>query len=217
MLMFSIFCPLLCGNQIKDIQQHLKECKKKNLLNKYYFQCPFNPNHIISKNVFPYHKENCPDKKANTEIDNIVDNSELEEFKKNTPLLIKKNKSEKEIKLKENNLENKKEKKKIEKYNSHDDISPSKSARHINLNFDIFDRKLKRFEEREGSFYSENTDISYDNSLKNTKRPLKQKISFDNNVKVFVYQKELLYSSRFQRHYNDHNDETFIKKYNKYL
>ena len=80
MLMFSIFCPLLCGNQIKDIQQHLKECKKKNLLNKYYFQCPFNPNHIISKNVFPYHKENCPDKKVNTEIDNIVDNSELEEF-----------------------------------------------------------------------------------------------------------------------------------------
>ena len=214
MLMFSIFCPLLCGNQIKDIQQHLKECKKKNLLNKYYFQCPFNPNHIISKNVFPYHKENCPDKRAITEIDN-VNNSE-EEFTKIDPLKRKIN-SKKGIKLKDNIFEKKKDKKIIEKYKSNDDISFNKNNKHINLTFDIFDRKLKKFEEREGSFYSEKTDISYDNSLKNSKRLFKQKISFDNNVKVFVYQKELLYSSRFQRNYNDHNDETFIKKYNKYL
>lgn len=68
MSMFSVFCPLLCGIQVKNIQEHLKSCKNKKYLNKYYFQCPYNPNHISSKNVFPIHKQNCPDKIESNEI-----------------------------------------------------------------------------------------------------------------------------------------------------
>ena len=64
MSVFNVFCPLLCGSLIRNIESHLKICKNKEHLNKYYFQCPFNPNHICSKNVFPIHKESCPDKKV---------------------------------------------------------------------------------------------------------------------------------------------------------
>ena len=33
--MFSVFCPLLCGKQTKNIIEHIKECKNKDYLNKY--------------------------------------------------------------------------------------------------------------------------------------------------------------------------------------
>ena len=84
MSMFNVFCPLLCGNQVKNIEEHLKTCKNKNHLNKYYFQCPFNPNHICSKNVFPIHKENCPDKrKENISLENLKENNTPEKKNKN--------------------------------------------------------------------------------------------------------------------------------------
>ena len=68
MSVFNVFCPLLCGSQIRNIETHLKVCKNKGHLNKYYFQCPYNPNHICSKNVFPIHKESCPDKKEKNQV-----------------------------------------------------------------------------------------------------------------------------------------------------
>jgi len=226
MLMFSIFCPLLCGTQIKDIQQHLKVCKNKHLLNKYYFQCPYHPNHILSKKSFPSHLENCPNKKQITEIEN-VENSELDKLTKKESLSKYNSKPKKEIKLKLNVLEKKKDKKLIEKLNTNNDLSLDKSTNNDlsldkstnddNLSFDIFkkNKHLKQFEERKGSFYSENTEPSYDNSFRSVKNPYHKKISFDKKVKVFVYEKELLYTSRFQRKYQKKNDEDFIKTYNK--
>ena len=216
MLMFSIFCPLLCGTQIKDIQQHLKICKKKHLLNKYYFQCPYHPNHILSKKSFPSHLENCSNKKQITEIEN-VENSELDKLTKKESLSKYNSKPKKEIKLKLNVLEKKKDKKLIEKLNTNNDLSLDKSTNDDNLSFDIFkkNKHLKQFEERKGSFYSENTEPSYDNSFRSVKNPYHKKISFDKKVKVFVYEKELLYTSRFQRKYQKKNDEDFIKTYNK--
>ena len=216
MLMFSIFCPLLCGTQIKDIQQHLKVCKNKHLLNKYYFQCPYHPNHILSKKSFPSHLENCPNKKQITEIEN-VENSELDKLTKKESLPKYNSKPKKEIKLKLNVLEKKKDKKLMEKLNTNNDLSLDKSTNDDNLSFDIFkkNKHLKQFEERKGSFYSENTEPSYDNSFRSVKNPYHKKISFDKKVKVFVYEKELLYTSRFQRKYQKKNDEDFIKTYNK--
>ena len=57
----NLFCPLLCGSNIKDISLHLIFCQKKHLLGKYYFQCPYNANHIFGKKAYEYHIKNCPD------------------------------------------------------------------------------------------------------------------------------------------------------------
>ena len=57
----NLFCPLLCGSNIKDISLHLIFCQKKHLLGKYYFQCPYNTNHIFGKKAYEYHIKNCPD------------------------------------------------------------------------------------------------------------------------------------------------------------
>ena len=57
----NLFCPLLCGSNIKDISLHLIFCQKKHLLGKYYFQCPYNANHIFGKKAHEYHIKNCPD------------------------------------------------------------------------------------------------------------------------------------------------------------
>ena len=57
----NLFCPLLCGSNIKDISLHLIFCQKKHLLGKYYFQCPYNSNHIFGKKAYEYHIKNCPD------------------------------------------------------------------------------------------------------------------------------------------------------------
>ena len=57
----NLFCPLLCGSNIKDISLHLIFCQNKNLLGKYYFQCPYNSNHIFGKKAYEYHIKNCPD------------------------------------------------------------------------------------------------------------------------------------------------------------
>ena len=57
----NLFCPLLCGSNIKDISLHLIFCHKKHLLGKYYFQCPYNTNHIFGKKAYEYHIKNCPD------------------------------------------------------------------------------------------------------------------------------------------------------------
>ena len=58
----STFCPLLCGSIIKNISVHLIFCHNKHLLGKYYLQCPYNENHILSKKIYENHIENCIDK-----------------------------------------------------------------------------------------------------------------------------------------------------------
>ena len=215
MLMFKVFCPLLCGEQIKEIQQHLKICKNKNHLNKYYFQCPYNPNHICSKNVFPIHKESCPDKKKEEKEDENTDNFDFDDLNDKNILFKKKIvvESKKEILLKkQNNSEKKKEKEKKNKINN--DSFNSKNNK--NLNFDIIDKNIRFNEEKEGSIYSEKTDISSDGSLKNMKKLYKKKVTFDKMVKVFVYEKELI--SKFQRRFSKKkSEETFIEIYNKFL
>ena len=73
----NLFCPLLCGNNIKDISLHLIFCQNKNLLGKYYFQCPYNSNHIFGKKAYEYHIKNCPDEfkiKRKQKRENILKN-----------------------------------------------------------------------------------------------------------------------------------------------
>ena len=274
MSMFSVFCPLLCGNQTKNILEHIKECKNKDYLNKYYFQCPYNPIHICSKNVFPIHKENCPDKidkkeisssdnlslnpnvtpiKSNKNIQNYLSascskkgklngknfisqflteeneinesnlksinktkkkNEDLKQSKKEiifnyndnissrekeillrpTPIKSKKELeinlnhidiSNKEIQLKESSSDKKKEEKNISNsYNNNHLVLIGKLKKQ--LNFDI-DNELN--EEKEGSIYSERTDTSSESSLKNMKKNLKKKVTFNQKVKIYIYRK----------------------------
>ena len=89
MSVFNVFCPLLCGSQIRNIETHLKVCKNKGHLNKYYFQCPYNPNHICSKNVFPIHKESCQDKKEKNQFltSDKVNHNECDSPKKSTKII----------------------------------------------------------------------------------------------------------------------------------
>ena len=276
--MFSVFCPLLCGKQTKNIIEHIKECKNKNYLNKYYFQCPYNPIHICSKNVFPIHKENCPDKietneiyssenlslnqnitpiKSNKNIQSYLSascskkdilkeknlisqflteeneikerniksklfNNETNKIKENltspkkeiifnynnnisnnkngillkpTPIKSKKDLelklnhidiSNKEIQLEESSSEKKKKEKNISNsYNNNNHLVLIGKLKK-QLNFDI-DNELN--EEKEGSIYSEKTDTSSESSLKNIKKNLKKKVTFNQKVKIFVYQK----------------------------
>ena len=73
----NLFCPLLCGSNIKDISLHLIFCQNKNLLGKYYFQCPYNSNHIFGKKAYEYHIKNCPDEfkiKRKQKRENILKN-----------------------------------------------------------------------------------------------------------------------------------------------
>ena len=73
----NLFCPLLCGSNIKDLSLHLIFCQNKHLLGKYYFQCPYNSNHIFGKKVYEYHIKNCPDEfkiKRKQKRENILKN-----------------------------------------------------------------------------------------------------------------------------------------------
>ena len=275
MSMFSVFCPLLCGNQTKNILEHIKECKNKNYLNKYYFQCPYNPIHICSKNVFPIHKDNCPDKIDKKEIsstDNLSLNRNVTPIKSNKNIrnYLSASCSKKDIikeknyisqflteenEINERNLKTINENKTINEdliqnkkeiiFNYNDNISsskkeillkptPIKSKKDLELNLNHLDisnkeielkesssdkkkieknisnsynnnnhlvliGKLKKQlnfdienelnEEKEGSIYSEKTDTSSESSLKNMKKNLKKKVTFNQKVKIYIYQK----------------------------
>ncbi len=211
MSMFNVFCPLLCGNQVKNIEDHLKTCKNKNHLNKYYFQCPFNPNHICSKNVFPIHKENCPDKiekKENISLENLKENKNNTPEKKNK--IIKNFESVsflKEEKIKNENsisnflTENKKEIKDLnmktineESKKIIENLTPTKADLLFNYNDDLSTNKKKNLLKPTPIKLKKNFDIESkkeiqlkENSLDLKKREkIKSNDFIDNNNKLVL-------------------------------
>ncbi len=236
MSMFNVFCPLLCGNQVKNIEDHLKTCKNKNHLNKYYFQCPFNPNHICSKNVFPIHKENCPDKiekKENISLENLKENKNNTPEKKNK--IIKNFESVsflKEEKIKNENsisnflTENKKEIKDLnmktineESKKIIENLTPTKADLLFNYNDDLSTNKKKNLLKPTPIKLKKNFDIESkkeiqlkENSLDLKKREkIKSNDFIDNNNKLVLIGK-LKKQLNFDNEINDEKEESIYSE-----
>ncbi len=52
-------CPLECGANIKSFYGHIKRCNRKELFGKVYIKCKYDYNHIIKKEMYESHLENC--------------------------------------------------------------------------------------------------------------------------------------------------------------
>ncbi len=57
-------CPLECGIKIKSFYRHIQRCSRKNLFGKEYLKCKYDYNHILKKEDYERHLENC-DKSKN--------------------------------------------------------------------------------------------------------------------------------------------------------
>ena len=224
MSMFNVFCPLLCGNQVKNIEEHLKTCKNKNHLNKYYFQCPFNPNHICSKNVFPIHKENCPDKrKENISLENLKENNTPEKKNKNMKNFESVSFLKKEKKKNENSISNFLTEKEIKDLNTKkineesrkiiENLTPTKGDLLFNYNDDLSTNKKKNLLKPtpiklKKNFESKKEIQLKDNSLDLKKREkIKSNDFIDNNNKLVLIGK-LKKKLNFDNEINDEKEES---------
>ena len=64
-----ICCPLQCGKFITSIEEHITICPNKEKLGKYCEICPYNNNHILSKNALMSHIHYCPNNPKNISIE----------------------------------------------------------------------------------------------------------------------------------------------------
>ena len=228
MSMFNVFCPLLCGNQVKNIEEHLKTCKNKNHLNKYYFQCPFNPNHICSKNVFPIHKENCPDKrKENISLENLKENNTPEKKNKNMKNFESASFLKKEKKKNENSISNFLTEKEIKDLNTKkineesrkiiENLTPTKGDLLFNYNDDLSTNKKKNLLKPtpiklKKNFESKEEIQLKDNSLDLKKREkIKSNDFIDNNNKLVLIGK-LKKKLNFDNEINDEKEESIYSE-----
>ena len=228
----NLFCPLLCGSQYKNLKEHLIYCKKHHLLGKYYFQCPFNPEHIIGKKIYELHIQNCRDSKEKK-----IEKQKLFDLCKSKPLnnkpkfiitpklnldiinednygfqnkfsKIKESESKKEIELKEKN------KKKEDKQEVNNLIINKKIPIHHRNVFSL-DFLKKENEIFLLSTISDNSETS-DESQKRFSR-VKKKVTFGRMVKVIVYKKNEG-DKKLKKNQKISNDGDFIKEtYMKFL
>ena len=228
----NLFCPLLCGSQYKNLKEHLIYCKKHHLLGKYYFQCPFNPEHIIGKKIYELHIQNCRDSKEKKiekqKLFDLCKNKTLNNKPKLiiTPKLnldiinednygfqnkfskIKESESKKEIELKEKN------KKKEDKQEVNNLIINKKIPIHHRNVFSL-DFLKKENEIFLLSTISDNSETS-DESQKRFSR-VKKKVTFGRMVKVIVYKKNEG-DKKLKKNQKISNDGDFIKEtYMKFL
>ena len=223
MSMFNVFCPLLCGNQVKNIEEHLKTCKNKNHLNKYYFQCPFNPNHICSKNVLKENislenlkenKNNTPEKK-NKIIKNFESDSFLKKEKKKKENSISNFLTENENEIKDLNMKkiNEESRKIIE------NLTPTKADLLFNYNDDLSTNKKKNLLKPTPIKLKKNFEIESkkeiqlkDNSLDLKKREkIKSNDFIDNNNKLVLIGK-LKKKLNFDNEINDEKEESIYSE-----
>ena len=52
-------CPLECGIKIKSFYKHFQRCTRKDLFGKFYLKCRYDYNHIVKKENYDHHLENC--------------------------------------------------------------------------------------------------------------------------------------------------------------
>ena len=228
----NLFCPLLCGSQYKNLKEHLIICKKKHLLGKYYFQCPFNPEHIIGKKIYELHIQNCRDsKEKKIEKQKLFDLCKSKTLNNKPKLIItpklnldiinednygfqnkfskiKESESKKEIELKEKN------KKKEDKQEVNNLIINKKIPIHHRNVFSL-DFLKKENEIFLLSTISDNSETS-DESQKRFSR-VKKKVTFGRMVKVIVYKKNEG-DKKLKKNQKISNDGDFIKEtYMKFL
>ncbi len=228
----NLFCPLLCGSQYKNLKEHLIYCKKHHLLGKYYFQCPFNPEHIIGKKIYELHIQNCRDsKEKKIEKQKLFDLCKSKTLNNKPKLIItpklnldiinednygfqnkfskiKESESKKEIELKEKN------KKKEDKQEVNNLIINKKIPIHHRNVFSL-DFLKKENEIFLLSTISDNSETS-DESQKRFSR-VKKKVTFGRMVKVIVYKKNEG-DKKLKKNQKISNDGDFIKEtYMKFL
>lgn len=56
-------CPLECGQKIKSFYSHYNKCKRASLLGSEYLKCKYNYLHIIKREKYELHLENCESNK----------------------------------------------------------------------------------------------------------------------------------------------------------
>ena len=228
----NLFCPLLCGSQYKNLKEHLIYCKKHHLLGKYYFQCPFNPEHIIGKKIYELHIQNCRDSKnKKNENQKVFDLTKIKTLYKNPKILIK-------PKLNQNILYDDN----FEFQNKFSKIKESESKKEIELK-----GKNKKKEEKEGIYLIKNKKITthhknvfsldylmkkenekillstisdysetYDESPKRVSKT-KKKVIFARMVKVIIYKKNEG-NNKLKKNQKISNDSNFIQEtYMKFL
>ena len=228
----NLFCPLLCGSQYKNLKEHLIYCKKHHLLGKYYFQCPFNPEHIIGKKIYELHIQNCRDsKEKKIEKQKLFDLCKSKTLNNKPKLIItpklnldiinednygfqnkfskiKESESKKEIELKEKN-----KKKEDKKEGNNLIINKQIPIHHRNVfSLDFLKKENEIFLL---STISDNSETS-DESQKRFSR-VKKKVTFGRMVKVIVYKKNEG-DKKLKKNQKISNDGDFIKEtYMKFL
>ncbi len=204
MMSRKMYCPLLCGSLFINLKDHLIFCQKKHLLGKYYFECPFNSNHILGKKIINMHIQHCPNKKYNKDSLNNNNFDEVNFDNKFTKI----KESKKEIKLKEN--------KKFNSYNKEYNIN--------DINNIIWDNIIVKnlFPDEKYSVStnkSDNSDFS-DEREKKISKSCKKKVSFGRMTKVVLFKnktekKNFKMKKNFKFH--DSDDEYSIETYMKFL
>ena len=229
----NLFCPLLCGSQYKNLKEHLIYCKKHHLLGKYYFQCPFNPEHIIGKKIYELHIQNCRDSKdKKIEKQKLFDLTKIKTLYNKQKILIKPklnqdilNEDNFEFQNKFSKIKESESKKEIElkEKNKRKDDKQEGNNLILNKNIQIHHRNVfsldflfkKENEKFLLSTISDNSETS-DESQKRFSR-VKKKVTFGRMVKVIVYKKNEG-DKKLKKNQKISNDGDFIKEtYMKFL
>ena len=216
----NFFCPLLCGSTYNNLKEHLIFCTNKNLLGKYYFQCPYNSNHIIGKRIYDLHIQHCPElkkkknegekhinlsklslnNKNNNQMNKSLSNydllNDLDEFKINSKF-SKVKESKKEIELKEyekkvktQKLKNKKEEKKLENLNNIFFYEKISSMKNIFILDNLYKKKNNKDEIYSVSTNKTDASDYSEDSFKKMNKSNKKKVTFGRMIKVIVFKKK---------------------------
>ena len=181
----KLFCPLLCGSTYNNFNLHLNFCQNKHLIGKYFFKCPFNSSHILSKKLIDIHIQNCPNKnKENINSLNEIDNLNINKFSK-----VKESKKEIELKQNEKKLKlNNNFQLKIEEEDEINKIIYEKnnSTKEI-FSFDKLVHKNEKDEKYSVSTNkSDHSDISEERD-KTIYKTNKKKVTFGRMTKVILF------------------------------